>query len=30
MVPYDQLSEAAKDLDRGAVRAVYEAIARLS
>jgi hypothetical protein len=26
MVPYDQLSEAAKDLDRGTVRAVYEAI----
>ncbi len=26
MVPYDQLSEPAKDLDRGTVRAVYEAI----
>jgi RyR domain-containing protein len=26
MVPYDQLSEAAKDLDRGTVRAVYAAI----
>ena len=26
MVPYEQLSEAAKDLDRGTVRAVYEAI----
>lgn len=26
MVPYDQLSEAAKDLDRGSVRAVLEAI----
>ena len=26
MVPYDQLSEAAKELDRGSVRAVYEAI----
>lgn len=27
MVPYDHLSEAAKDLDRGTVRAVYTAIA---
>ncbi len=26
MVPYDQLSDAAKELDRGSVRAVYEAI----
>lgn len=26
MVPYDQLSEKAKDLDRGTVRAVYAAI----
>lgn len=26
MVPYDQLSEAAKDLDRGSVQAVYAAI----
>lgn len=26
MVPYEQLSEAAKDLDRGTVRAVYAAI----
>jgi hypothetical protein len=26
MVPYAQLSEAAKDLDRGTVRAVYAAI----
>ena len=26
MVPYEQLSEPAKDLDRGTVRAVYEAI----
>jgi hypothetical protein len=29
MVPYEQLSEAAKDLDRGTVRAVYAAIERL-
>ena len=27
MVPYAQLSEPAKDLDRGTVRAVYAAIA---
>lgn len=27
MVPYDQLSDAAKELDRGTVRAVYSAIA---
>ena len=26
MVPYDQLSEAAKDLDRGSVKAVYAAM----
>jgi hypothetical protein len=26
MVPYDQLSEPAKELDRGTVRAVYAAI----
>ena len=26
MVPYDQLSEQAKELDRGTVRAVYDAI----
>ncbi len=26
MVPYEQLSEEAKDLDRGSVRAVYDAI----
>ena len=26
MVPYEQLSEAAKELDRATVRAVYEAI----
>lgn len=26
MVPYEQLSEPAKDLDRGTVRAVYAAI----
>jgi hypothetical protein len=26
MVPYDQLSDAAKELDRSAVRAVYAAI----
>ena len=30
MVPYDQLSEAAKELDRGTVRAVYAAIERLA
>jgi hypothetical protein len=29
MVPYDQLSEAAKELDRATVRAVYAAIERL-
>lgn len=27
MVPYEQLSERAKELDRGTVRAVYAAIA---
>ena len=26
MVPYEQLSEPAKNLDRGTVRAVYKAI----
>jgi hypothetical protein len=26
MVPYDQLSDAAKELDRATVRSVYEAI----
>lgn len=26
MVPYDQLSEKAKELDRGTVKAVYDAI----
>lgn len=30
MVPYDQLSDAAKELDRGTVRAVYNAISTLS
>lgn len=30
MVPYDQLSEAAKDLDRNTVIAVYAAIERCS
>lgn len=29
MVPYAQLSEAAKELDRATVRAVYAAIERL-
>jgi hypothetical protein len=29
MVPYDQLSEEAKDLDRGSVKAVVEAIKSL-
>jgi hypothetical protein len=29
MVPYDKLSEAAKELDRRSVRAVYEAIESL-
>jgi hypothetical protein len=29
MVPYEQLPEAAKELDRGTVRAVYAAIERL-
>lgn len=28
MVPYEQLSEKAKELDRGTVRAVYAAIHR--
>jgi len=30
MVPYEQLSEAAKELDRATVRAVYAAIRKLS
>lgn len=30
MVPYYQLSEQAKELDRGTVRAVYDAIALIS
>jgi hypothetical protein len=30
MVPYADLSDAAKELDRGAVRAVYAAIQRLA
>lgn len=30
MVPYAQLSEAAKDLDRGSVKAVYNAIRALA
>jgi hypothetical protein len=30
MVPYNELSEAAKELDRGTVRAVYAAIEQLS
>lgn len=30
MVPYEQLSEAAKDLDRHTVQAVYAAITRTS
>src|SRR4051812_14243315 len=30
MVPYDQLSDAAKELDRTPVRAVYDAIAALA
>lgn len=30
MVPYDQLSEQAKELDRATVVAVYKAIAALS
>jgi hypothetical protein len=29
MVPYDELSEEAKELDRGTVRAVYAAIEEL-
>jgi hypothetical protein len=29
MVPYEQLSEEAKDLDRSSVRAVYKAIEEL-
>ena len=30
LVPYDQLSEEAKELDRGTVRTVYAAIKELS
>ncbi len=30
MVPYDQLSEKAKELDRAAVKAVYAAIKKLA
>jgi len=30
MVPYEELSEPAKELDRGTVRAVYAAIERAS
>ena len=30
MVPYEQLSEKAKDLDRNTVKAVYAAIKKLS
>lgn len=30
MVPYEQLSEQAKDLDRATVRAVYAAIRKLA
>jgi hypothetical protein len=30
MVPYQELSEACKDLDRGTVRTVYAAIERLA
>lgn len=30
MVPYDQLSEACKDLDRNTVKTVYKAIEALS
>jgi hypothetical protein len=30
MVPYNRLSEAAKELDRGSVKAVVSAIQRLS
>ena len=29
MIPYDQLSEKAKDLDRNTVKAVYAAIKKL-
>ncbi len=29
MVPYDRLSEKAKDLDRNTVKAVYDAIKKL-
>ena len=30
MVPYEELSEPAKELDRGSVRAVYEAIREIA
>lgn len=30
MVPYEKLSEKAKDLDRNTVKAVYDAIKKLS
>jgi hypothetical protein len=30
MVPYEELSEKAKDLDRVTVKAVYEAISKLA
>jgi RyR domain len=30
MVPYDQLSEAAKELQRGSVKAVYRALGELA
>jgi hypothetical protein len=30
MVPYEQLSEAAKDLDRNTVKTVYDAIRKLA
>ena len=30
MIPYDRLSEKAKDLDRNTVKAVYTAIKKLS
>jgi hypothetical protein len=30
MVPYEQLTEKSKELDRGTVRAVYAAIRRVS
>jgi len=30
MIPYEQLSERAKELDRAAVRSVYDAIQRIN